>query len=129
MSFRQTLPRRVIDLDVHENGLMRNPSTDKLKRKSFLRKSKGKLAELSSPAPLQQRNCNIPGIGIDISRIGRRESIEPFERCRGELSVQKVMLMRKLEAKEERMEKLKQALRRIQTSKSKKFGGQVRAAA
>lgn len=104
-------------------GAMNNPSTEKLKRKSFLRKSANKM-EIKQP--LREQSTNIPLVTIDLSHRPLPSSQEPIEKCRNELSLQKKILLKELERKEEKMEQLRLTFRKIQTNQPREFVGDMR---
>lgn len=68
------------------------------------------------------KDTNVPALTINLSTNYKRPgSIESIDKCRSELSLQKRILLKELEKKEEKMEKLRLTFRKIQTSKSKTF--------
>jgi hypothetical protein len=102
-----------------ENEYYCHPSITKIKRKQFLKKSKSKIKGNSFLRPLGEQSTNIPTFSIDLTRREPRErSFEPIEKCRNELSLQKKMLIKELEEKEEKILKLKETYQRIQSTKN-----------
>ena len=69
------------------NEPLNNPSTDKLKRKSFLRRSVNKVEV--KPYPLKEQSGNIPSVSINLAQPQKHPSREPIQICKKELSLQK----------------------------------------
>ena len=117
--YNHTAPSRPITSPENsENPFYSHPSIAKIKGKQFLRKSKAKDQESTYYKPLREQASNVPSVTIDLSHRNHSPSIAHLDKCKSELSLQKSILLRQLGAKEEKVCKLKETYRQMQTSRS-----------